>query len=119
MVRAYILIQNEVGASREVAREVARIKGVTSAEAVTGSFQSCWSQARSSKAARRSLLLDSPNLLTSPTSRHAFNFSSTRMTSMPIDVSSSGRGCQPLGGEYRSHRESSQASHAEAPCGNI
>jgi DNA-binding Lrp family transcriptional regulator len=37
-VRAYILIQNEVGASREVASDVARIKGVTSAEAVTGPY---------------------------------------------------------------------------------
>jgi DNA-binding Lrp family transcriptional regulator len=38
VVRAYILIQNEVGASREVARDVAQIKGVASAEAVTGPY---------------------------------------------------------------------------------
>ena len=38
MVRAYILIQSQVGASGEVARDVAKIKGVTSAEAVTGPY---------------------------------------------------------------------------------
>jgi DNA-binding Lrp family transcriptional regulator len=38
VVRAYILIQNQVGASAEVAREVAQIKGVTSAEVVTGPY---------------------------------------------------------------------------------
>jgi DNA-binding Lrp family transcriptional regulator len=38
MVRAYILIQNQVGASAEVAREVAQVKGVTSAEVVTGPY---------------------------------------------------------------------------------
>jgi DNA-binding Lrp family transcriptional regulator len=37
-IKAYILIQNEVGASREVARDVAQIKGVTSAEVVTGPY---------------------------------------------------------------------------------
>jgi len=36
VVRAYILIQSQVGASAEVARDVAQIKGVTSAEAVVG-----------------------------------------------------------------------------------
>jgi DNA-binding Lrp family transcriptional regulator len=38
VVRAYILIQNQVGASAEVAREVAQVKGVTSAEVVTGPY---------------------------------------------------------------------------------
>jgi DNA-binding Lrp family transcriptional regulator len=38
VVRAYILIQNEVGASREVARDVSQIKGVASADAVTGPY---------------------------------------------------------------------------------
>jgi DNA-binding Lrp family transcriptional regulator len=37
-VKAYILIQNQVGASAEVARDVARIKGAISAEAVTGPY---------------------------------------------------------------------------------
>jgi DNA-binding Lrp family transcriptional regulator len=37
-MRAYILIQNEVGASREVARDVSQIKGVTSADVVTGPY---------------------------------------------------------------------------------
>jgi DNA-binding Lrp family transcriptional regulator len=35
---AYILIQTEVGASGRAAAEVAAIKGVTSAEAVTGPY---------------------------------------------------------------------------------
>ena len=38
MVRAYILIQTQVGSAGEVARDVGRIKGVTSAEAVTGPY---------------------------------------------------------------------------------
>jgi DNA-binding Lrp family transcriptional regulator len=38
VVRAYILIQSQVGASAEVARDVAQIKGVTSGEAVTGPY---------------------------------------------------------------------------------
>jgi DNA-binding Lrp family transcriptional regulator len=37
-VAAYILIQTEVGASARVAAEVAGIKGVKSAEAVTGPY---------------------------------------------------------------------------------
>jgi DNA-binding Lrp family transcriptional regulator len=36
MIAAYILIQTEVGASGRVAAEVAGIKGVTSADGVTG-----------------------------------------------------------------------------------
>jgi DNA-binding Lrp family transcriptional regulator len=35
---AYILIQTEVGASGRVATEIAAIKGVTSAESVTGPY---------------------------------------------------------------------------------
>lgn len=37
-MRAYMLIQNRVGASARVAGEVAEIKGVISAEAVTGPY---------------------------------------------------------------------------------
>ncbi|MDP9343582.1 MAG: Lrp/AsnC ligand binding domain-containing protein [Actinomycetota bacterium] len=35
---AYILVQTEVGKAAQVAREVARIKGVVSAEDVTGPY---------------------------------------------------------------------------------
>ena len=35
---AYILVQTEVGKAAQVAREVARIKGVLSAEDVTGPY---------------------------------------------------------------------------------
>lgn len=38
MIAAYILIQTEVGESGPVATEVAGIKGVASAEAVTGPY---------------------------------------------------------------------------------
>lgn len=38
MIRAYILIQNQMGASAEVARHAAQIRGVTSAEVVTGPY---------------------------------------------------------------------------------
>ena len=38
MVNAYILIQTEVGKAAQVAEEVANIKGVTSAEDVTGPY---------------------------------------------------------------------------------
>ncbi|MGH2682994.1 MAG: Lrp/AsnC ligand binding domain-containing protein [Actinomycetota bacterium] len=38
VVRAYILIQNQVGVSDEVARGVAKIKGVASADVVTGPY---------------------------------------------------------------------------------
>jgi DNA-binding Lrp family transcriptional regulator len=37
-VDAYILVQTEVGKAAQVAREVARIKGVVSAEDVTGPY---------------------------------------------------------------------------------
>ncbi|GLU46619.1 Lrp/AsnC family transcriptional regulator [Nocardiopsis ansamitocini] len=38
MVRAYILIQTEVGRAAQVAREIAGIEGVTEAEDVTGPY---------------------------------------------------------------------------------
>jgi DNA-binding Lrp family transcriptional regulator len=38
VVNAYILIQTEVGKAAQVAKEVAEIKGVTSAEDVTGPY---------------------------------------------------------------------------------
>jgi DNA-binding Lrp family transcriptional regulator len=38
VVQAYILIQTEVGKAAQVAKEVAEIKGVTSAEDVTGPY---------------------------------------------------------------------------------
>ncbi len=38
MVNAYILIQTEVGKAAQVAKEVADISGVTSAEDVTGPY---------------------------------------------------------------------------------
>jgi DNA-binding Lrp family transcriptional regulator len=38
VVQAYILIQTEVGKAAQVAKEVAAIKGVTSAEDVTGPY---------------------------------------------------------------------------------
>ena len=38
MVQAYILIQTEVGKAAQVAKEVAALKGVTSAEDVTGPY---------------------------------------------------------------------------------
>ncbi|WP_181874223.1 Lrp/AsnC family transcriptional regulator [Marinitenerispora sediminis] len=38
MVQAYILIQTEVGRAGDVARDVARIEGVTQAEDVTGPY---------------------------------------------------------------------------------
>ena len=38
MVQAYILIQTEVGKAAQVAKEVAQIKGVASAEDVTGPY---------------------------------------------------------------------------------
>ena len=38
MVEAYVLIQTEVGKAAVVAREIAQIQGVTSAEAVTGPY---------------------------------------------------------------------------------
>ena len=37
-VRAYILIQTEVGKAADVAREIAEIEGVTMAEDVTGPY---------------------------------------------------------------------------------
>jgi DNA-binding Lrp family transcriptional regulator len=37
-VQAYILIQTEVGKAAQVAKEVAQIQGVTSAEDVTGPY---------------------------------------------------------------------------------
>jgi DNA-binding Lrp family transcriptional regulator len=38
MIKGYILIQTQVGRAHEVAGEVARIKGVLSAEGVTGPY---------------------------------------------------------------------------------
>jgi len=38
VIRAYILIQNQVGAAAEVARDAAQIEGVTSANVVTGPY---------------------------------------------------------------------------------
>jgi DNA-binding Lrp family transcriptional regulator len=38
MVDAYILVQTEVGKAAQVAREAARMKGVASAEDVTGPY---------------------------------------------------------------------------------
>ncbi len=38
MVEAYVLIQTEVGKAAQVAAEIAKINGVTSAEAVTGPY---------------------------------------------------------------------------------
>jgi DNA-binding Lrp family transcriptional regulator len=38
MVQAYILIQTEVGKAADVAREIAEIEGVTTAEDVTGPY---------------------------------------------------------------------------------
>ena len=38
MVQAYILIQTEVGKAAQVAEKIADIKGVTSAEDVTGPY---------------------------------------------------------------------------------
>lgn len=38
MVQAYILIQTEVGKAAQVAKEVAAIRGVTSADDVTGPY---------------------------------------------------------------------------------
>ena len=38
MVQAYILIQTEVGKAAQVAERIAEIKGVTSAEDVTGPY---------------------------------------------------------------------------------
>ena len=38
MVEAYVLIQTEVGKAAQVATEIAKISGVTSAEAVTGPY---------------------------------------------------------------------------------
>jgi DNA-binding Lrp family transcriptional regulator len=38
VVQAYILIQTEVGKAADVAREIAEIEGVTSAEDVTGPY---------------------------------------------------------------------------------
>jgi DNA-binding Lrp family transcriptional regulator len=38
LVHAYILIQTEVGKAAQVAKEVAKIKGVKSAEDVTGPY---------------------------------------------------------------------------------
>jgi len=38
VVQAYILIQTEVGKAAEVAEQIARIKGVTLAEDVTGPY---------------------------------------------------------------------------------
>ncbi|HJV05580.1 MAG TPA: Lrp/AsnC ligand binding domain-containing protein [Actinomycetota bacterium] len=38
MIQAYILIQTEVGKAAQVAKEIADIKGVTSAEDVTGPY---------------------------------------------------------------------------------
>jgi DNA-binding Lrp family transcriptional regulator len=38
MIQAYILIQTEVGKAAQVAKEIAEIKGVASAEDVTGPY---------------------------------------------------------------------------------
>ncbi|HSK56955.1 MAG TPA: Lrp/AsnC ligand binding domain-containing protein [Jiangellales bacterium] len=38
MVQAYILIQTEVGKAADVARQIAEIEGVTTAEDVTGPY---------------------------------------------------------------------------------
>ncbi len=38
MVEAYVLIQTEVGKAAQVAAEIAKINGVSSAEAVTGPY---------------------------------------------------------------------------------
>ena len=38
MVQAYILIQTEVGKAADVARQIAKISGVTQAEGVTGPY---------------------------------------------------------------------------------
>ena len=38
VVQAYILIQTEVGKAADVAREIAEIEGVTTAEDVTGPY---------------------------------------------------------------------------------
>ncbi|MGH2689243.1 MAG: Lrp/AsnC family transcriptional regulator [Actinomycetota bacterium] len=38
MIQAYVLIQTEVGKAPQVAQEVGAIKGVTSAEDVTGPY---------------------------------------------------------------------------------
>jgi DNA-binding Lrp family transcriptional regulator len=38
MIKGYILIQTQVGRAHEVARDVARIKGVLAAEGVTGPY---------------------------------------------------------------------------------
>ena len=38
VIRAYILVQTEVGAAGNVGRDVGEIKGVTSAEVVTGPY---------------------------------------------------------------------------------
>jgi DNA-binding Lrp family transcriptional regulator len=38
MVQAYILVQTEVGKAAEVAKEIAKIGGVTQAEDVTGPY---------------------------------------------------------------------------------
>ncbi|HXF73465.1 MAG TPA: Lrp/AsnC ligand binding domain-containing protein [Actinomycetota bacterium] len=37
-MKAYILVQAEIGKGPEVGREIARIKGVSSAEVVTGPY---------------------------------------------------------------------------------
>ena len=38
MVQAYILVQTEVGKAADVARQIARIAGITQAEDVTGPY---------------------------------------------------------------------------------
>jgi DNA-binding Lrp family transcriptional regulator len=38
VIRAYVLIQTQVGVAVQVAREVSKLDGVTSAEAVTGPY---------------------------------------------------------------------------------
>ena len=38
MVQAYILVQTEVGKAADVAKEIAKIAGVTTAEDVTGPY---------------------------------------------------------------------------------
>ena len=38
MVRAYVLVQTEVGKAAQVAKDIAEIKGVQQAEAVTGPY---------------------------------------------------------------------------------
>ena len=38
MVQAYILVQTEVGKAADVAKEIAKITGVTQAEDVTGPY---------------------------------------------------------------------------------